>query len=546
MTTLRPGTRVVGYFRVSSDAQDVANSIQTQSRRFYEFVKQHQLEAVGIFKDEAKTGMVDDRPGFLDMVSASRQKPKLFDAVVVVNTARFARNRLDAVVYKHIIRKNGVAIVSIDQPNDGSPEGELMEGMFEVLDAYYSANLSRAIRHGIENLIRAGYYPIARAPYGYTKVPVQDGADTRYKLAINEQQAANVRLLFDLYEDGNHEPQLPGILNQRGIPSPSGGKWPANTIHDMLRRQTYKGTVVFPLDPEPGREQIRVDNIHPAIISPEQFDMVQQILTANRPGEIHPKQVSSRYLLSKLAVCNLCGASMVITNSKNGQYVSYICHLRKTNGPEACFCNRRPAEDLDTRFLNQVCDDILTPQNVDKFIENVDGQTDHQLSKYQDTMAAIDAELRDLEERFTRLSIMNETGKMPLDIWSQRADVLNEQRQLLNDAKTNAAAAVSDDLRLLENRDTALAVSAELRRFLAESPPANIKPILRKFIKQVRCDTDRVIIDYKIPLPDDSANARESSTLLALSGPVRTITPLAPPSLLNSPYGVGHTSTSSL
>ena len=74
MTTFEIPTRLVGYARVSSDAQDVANSIQTQSTRISDFANQPNARLSYIYKDEARTGTVDDRPGFLQMIADSVER----------------------------------------------------------------------------------------------------------------------------------------------------------------------------------------------------------------------------------------------------------------------------------------------------------------------------------------------------------------------------------------------------------------------------------------------------------------------------------------
>lgn len=62
-----------------------------------------------------------------------------FSVVIVHKYDRFARNRLDSTVAKAILDKNGVRVISVLEPTDDTPEGELMEGMFELLAQYYSS-----------------------------------------------------------------------------------------------------------------------------------------------------------------------------------------------------------------------------------------------------------------------------------------------------------------------------------------------------------------------------------------------------------------------
>ena len=533
------------YARVSSEKQDVDISILTQVNRAKAYIKDKGYVLAKIYKDEAITGTVDDRGEFLDMIADARQKPRPFEFIVVINFSRFARDRYDSAIYKGTLKKSGVRVLSIEQPNDGSPEGDLMEGIFESFDAYYSANLGRYIRYSLESLVEQGFYPIRKPPFGYDKKPVQDGRKTRYVLAINETEAAVVRQLYDLYQDGKATNQIPKIFNAQGILSPSGGKWAPSTTHRILRREIYNGTMVFPLDPEPGRRQIRVENAHPAIIPPDQFKAVQDILDERTPEVVHPRQAGSNHLLSSLIKCNLCSSTVVVINSKKGDYFYYLCHTKKTQGIVVCDCTNRNADELDALILDTILDDILTRENVRQFIDRIDDEMHDQGVKHQDSISAIENQIQELEQRIDRLTIAYETGVMPIETFAKRIDVLQDHKAVLHEAKKAATESIGSQLRLLQDPDGAVSFVNELKHCLSQCETKQLKPLLRRFIKGVRLDYDKAVIEYRIPLPDDSHAPRKTRREIDLTEPVHTTAHLGPPSRPNSPYGVGQTSTSS-
>ena len=72
------------------------------------------------------------------------------------------------------------------------------------------------------------------------------------------------------------------------------------------------------------------------IVSEQVFDEVQRMLTARRPAVKHPRAVSSRYLLSGLAHCGLCGSAAIGANGKSGKFLYYSCNNRHKKGPEIC------------------------------------------------------------------------------------------------------------------------------------------------------------------------------------------------------------------
>ena len=121
------------YARVSSDKQDVNLSISAQLRALREYALKNDLEIVREFVDEAETGRTAQRPVFLEMIGLAKQKPALFDALLVWKFSRLARNREDSILYKSLLRKRGIKVVSINEPIDNSPTGKLMEGVIESM-----------------------------------------------------------------------------------------------------------------------------------------------------------------------------------------------------------------------------------------------------------------------------------------------------------------------------------------------------------------------------------------------------------------------------
>ena len=69
----------------------------------------------------------------------------IFDVVLVWKLDRFSRDRYDSAHYKHILKKNGVRLISIKENISNGPEGIILESMLEGYAEYYSAELSQKI-----------------------------------------------------------------------------------------------------------------------------------------------------------------------------------------------------------------------------------------------------------------------------------------------------------------------------------------------------------------------------------------------------------------
>jgi predicted site-specific integrase-resolvase len=130
------------YARVSSDRQDVDLSISAQLKALREYAARNGYTVIKEFVDEAESGRSTARPAFREMISIARMKHPPFQLILVWKLSRFARNREDSIIYKSLLRKQGIQIVSINEPIEDTPTGRLMEGIIEVIDEFYSSNLA--------------------------------------------------------------------------------------------------------------------------------------------------------------------------------------------------------------------------------------------------------------------------------------------------------------------------------------------------------------------------------------------------------------------
>lgn len=127
------------YARYSSDNQR-EESIEGQLRDCREYAKQNKLAIVGNYIDRALSARTADRPDFQRMIHDSEKR--LFDVVLVWKLDRFSRDRYDSAHYKHILKKNGVRVISAKEAIADGPEGIILESMLEGMAEYYSAELA--------------------------------------------------------------------------------------------------------------------------------------------------------------------------------------------------------------------------------------------------------------------------------------------------------------------------------------------------------------------------------------------------------------------
>ena len=137
---------IVIYARYSSHSQ-TEQSIEGQLETCYEYAKKNGYTVIGEYIDRAQSGTTDKREEFQRMIADSDKHT--FEAVLVYQLDRFARNRYDSAVNKHRLKKNGVRVVSARENISDDASGILVEGVLESMAEYYSAELSQKIRRGM-------------------------------------------------------------------------------------------------------------------------------------------------------------------------------------------------------------------------------------------------------------------------------------------------------------------------------------------------------------------------------------------------------------
>ena len=199
----QPLTLAALYARVSSDRQDVDLSVAAQLRALRDYAKANGYVVAREYVDEAESGRVADRPEFRKMIEEGGQPNAPFQVILVWKFSRFTRKREHAVAFKAMLRRKGVRVVSITEHADDSPTGKLMEAIIESVDEFYSENLAQEVVRGMREAASRGFFLGPKAPFGYKRVKIADGAKERPTLEVDPDTAPIVREVFESSRRGN-------------------------------------------------------------------------------------------------------------------------------------------------------------------------------------------------------------------------------------------------------------------------------------------------------------------------------------------------------
>ncbi len=398
------------YARYSSREQEGTSTIESQIRECRTYARRHDLVVAenAIFVDRAREGTTAEiRDAFQAMIAAAQRSPRPFDAILVWKFSRFARNREDSAVYKGLLRRRGIEVTSVSEPVDRhSATGILSEGLIELIDQFYSARLAEEVRRGQTEATLEGFSTGGRAPYGYRRVEVPDPRGRvdrtgrpilRVTLVIEPVEAAIVRRIFETYASGEGYTRIAKALNAELITGPRGGTWDASTVREILGNDVYRGARAYgrirkvrtasgtrSKRPRPREDWTFKEGAHPAIIAGDLWQRVQRRREAaaaalRETGLLGAtRRTQTRYLLTGLLTCEVCGANFIVRvvyNTRFGRYRYYGCAYHARRGDTVC-PNRTllPQIAIERELLDLLQQVILTPATLERLLTAVNAK----------------------------------------------------------------------------------------------------------------------------------------------------------------------------
>ena len=502
--------KVALYARVSSDKQDVDLSISAQLRALTEYAARNGHQVVKEFVDEAESGRTVHRPVFQEMISLTRHKPPPLEAILVWKLSRFARNREDSIIYKSLLRKHGVQVISINEPVEDSPTGRMLEGIIEVLDEFYSANLAQDVTRGMREAASRGFWVGSRPPYGYRLVKVPDGSKQRNRLEPDPDKASIVNEMFHIAGLGAGVKEIAATLNARGIPSPKGRRWSKGLVHSVLTNEAYVGVMTWGVKGQlHGQEKlppIRVENAWQPLVDREVFEAVGRNMASRAFKVLHPRRVHSPYLLSGLLKCDNCGASMMGQSAKSGKFHYYVCGTAFRQGRHLCNTKPIPQNQMEKLVLEKITSLMLKEEHLEELVRLTNEELVGSLHQLQSRTEHLQFQQAEVGKRLERLYEALETGKVGLEDLAPRIKELRQKRELLVRAENEAQQALDMSQVELVDREAVMGYVSQLGEVLKHGTITEQKTLLRSFIRSVEVRESQATIHYVLPLPPEKVD----------------------------------------
>src|SRR5882672_9874295 len=143
--------------------------------------------------------------------------------------------------------------------DSSSEQAELLIGVHGIVDSLYLKDLSKRTFRGVEQLALNGLHTGGRV-FGYRRVPIESSTErdshgrpviAGVKLAVDPNQAATIRGVFERYAAGDSMKRIAIDLNDEGTlsPQPQKGRvsrsWCPSSVRHILHNERYRGLVIW-------------------------------------------------------------------------------------------------------------------------------------------------------------------------------------------------------------------------------------------------------------------------------------------------------------
>lgn len=405
------------YIRVSTDKQEEL-SPDAQLRLLMDYAKTNHTDIPMeyIFQDNGISGRkANKRPAFQQMIALAKSKEHPIDTIIVWKFSRFARNQEESIVYKSLLKKNNVDVVSVSEPLIDGPFGSLIERIIEWMDEYYSIRLSGEVMRGMtQNAIRGHYQsdaPIGYRSPGNKKPPEKDPKTVQIPI-----------MMKDLLLSGSSLLQIARKLNEQGYRTKHGNLWDARGVRYVLENPFYAGISRWNYTDrgrqlKPADEVIYTKGNWEPLWDKATLEEIKKHLAMNMRKTKSRDVSAAKHWLSGLLICSSCGGTLAYSGTKNSR--GFQC-WKYTKG----FCNEshyigiRPIEKMVIEYLENI---LHSPAIVYTVISSASADADSKLADLEKQLQKVEN-----KEKRIKAAYLNEIDSLE-EYKANKAALLKER-----------------------------------------------------------------------------------------------------------------------
>ena len=413
--------RVAIYIRYSSENQRDGYSVEYQLEECKKYISDQNWIFEKAYVDEAVSGKsANKRDAFFELLADV--KAGLYDIVIVYKYSRFARNLMEATLYRQQIEKHGAKLISaMERIDDSTPEGRMMRNIIMTMDEYYSDNLSTFVQSSMYTIAKKAKYLGGILPYGFN-------VDENGHFIENKQEADIVRRIFALRASGTMPADILRIFREEGITSRNNKPFTQQLLNKIVRSEKYIGTYNYKVK---GYDPIKIPDAFAPIVDKEIFEKVQIIIDEIKDKRnVKGRARKNVYPLTGKIYCACCGEPFT-GNSKGNGLAYYTC--RGQDKLQICQNGSLAKDVLENYVFAKIKELILAENHIDEIASIVFDSLDQSpaSNNIDDEIKQLKKEQATIEKKLESLVDLMLDGKISKSILEKKTAALESELELL-------------------------------------------------------------------------------------------------------------------
>ena len=424
------------YTRLSKEdgTPEESVSIETQKNYLIDYVKKQGWQVTKIYADDGYSGTNFNRPDFQRMKKDIENG--IIDCVITKDLSRLGRNYLDTGFYLEVFfPEHNIRYISVNDGVDTLNRTAMDITPFRnILNEMYATDVSVKIKSAKKTRFEQGKYMGSVAPYGYKKDP-----NDKNHLIIDEDVSKNVRLIFDLALQGMGVEKIRTYLTNNKIIKPSSYltkigikgfekgaesgeyNWTVGGVRFVLRNPVYAGNIS-------GYKRIKVSmksekrisrlpeewkvvyNTHEGIVTQEEFNLVQRLITSRRRTDSNR---GFENIFSGVIKCADCGYAMCATSANRRKRpdiidcIQYACNSYNMYGNKNCTSHNIEARTLFNIVIKDINEYATMALEDEKIVKKLQNQlsivSNNEIKSLQKEIKKLNKRLGELDRLFNCL-----------------------------------------------------------------------------------------------------------------------------------------------
>jgi len=353
-----------------------------------------------------------------------------------------------------------------------------MKNLRASIAEFERLKIKERMARGAELKVKAGSTMFQRRPpFGYREVE----RDKKWTLEIVEDEAAIVRMIFDLYVSGGENGQplslhaLARKLTELGVPTPTdmGDIWPTHhrqrgranwskgTLSKTIGYEVYAGVAVYGRNAKTPKDVAPV--AVPAIVSRELWERAQAQRSEN--ARLAKRNRQRDYLLSGFLTCGHCGGNMAARTNMyrykgaHRDITYYHCRAADPGARAPIPCGMREhfrGDFIEETLWGWVTNFLLSSDNLEQGLAAYRAELEQNAAPIQTRLAVLDDLLADNRAQLGRLLDLYLSGDFPKEVLTDRKTRLAATIAALERERGNLAASLENET-LSEERSATIA-----------------------------------------------------------------------------------------